>query len=178
MPRRSERAAAAEVFSAESCTRTGITEPTKSCQTVLSELKSEMTNLGKEAPGHILAQQAGARGEEEVKVNPEEILEGKAACTQLMLLLFVTCSFPSKCLLSSSLCNVLEGCGRAEELFEIDQVLGAPQQGFRSCWCWERREHLIYSCCQIPVRGRAEVLLGRGCAPRWLQFCWLLDKLR
>lgn len=109
----------------------GISEPAKSCQAVLSELKSQMTNLGKEAVGHILAQQAGARGKEEVKVNPEEILEGKAACTQLMMLLFVACSFPSKCLLSSSLCNVLEGCGRAEELFEIDQVFGAPQQGFR-----------------------------------------------
>lgn len=65
-----------------------------------------MTNLGKEAPGHILAQQTGARAEEEVKANPEEILEGKAARTKLMMLLFVTCSFPNKCLLSSSLCNV------------------------------------------------------------------------
>lgn len=76
----SRRADPPEVFSAESCTQRGISEPARSCQNVLSELKSQMTNLGKETSGHILAQQTGARGREEVKVNPEEILEGKAAC--------------------------------------------------------------------------------------------------
>lgn len=173
MPRVSRRAAPAEVFRAESCTQRGIAEPAKSCQNVLSELKSQMTNLGKEAWGHILAQQTGARGKEEVKANPEEVLEGKAACTKLMMLLFVTCSFPNKCLLSSSLCNVAGGCGSCLKslkfLEHLSRALGAAVAG---------KGDNISSCCGIPVRGRAEVLPGRGCAPCWLQFCWLLDKLR
>lgn len=128
----------------------------------MSELKSQMTNPGKEAWGHILAQQTGARGKEkeEVKANPEEILEGKAACTELVMVLFVTCSFPNKCLLSSW----LEDVGGLEELFEITLKF---LEGFKGL-LWLGKE--ITS--PAVVRGRAE-----GCAPRWLQFCWLLDKL-
>lgn len=102
----SRRADPPEVFSAESCTQRGISEPARSCQNVLSELKSQMTNLGKETSGHILAQQTGARGREEVKVNPRRSWREKQPALELMMLLFVTCSFPNKCLLSSRLCNV------------------------------------------------------------------------